>query len=219
MSIRRGNSLIAVLVCFVALVVTAPAGAVTLPAGFSQTTAISGLTRPTDVEIAPNGRIFVAEKSGIVKTYSSISDSSATVAADLRTKVHNFSARGLMSLAIDPAFPTQPYIYVYYNLDATIGGTPPLYGMAGQTYDTCAKAAGGLEENCIAAVRIARLQINGEVMTGAEQVLLEDYCHQYPVHTGGGLEFGADGYLYASGSDGSTARLRSEERRVGKECR
>ena len=42
-------------------------------------------------------------------------------------------------------------------------------------------------------------------MTGAEQVLVEDYCHQYPYHTGGGLEFGADGYLYVSGSDGSTA--------------
>ncbi len=131
MSIRR-DALIAavgiVLTCLAALVVPQLAGAVTLPAGFSHTTAISGLTRPTDVEIAPNGRIFVAERSGIVKTYSSIADTSATVAADLRTKVHNFSARGLMSLAIDPAFPTQPYIYVYYNLDATIGGTPPLYG-------------------------------------------------------------------------------------------
>jgi len=210
MSIRR-DALIAavgiVLTSLAALVAPQLAGAVTLPAGFSQTTAISGLNRPTDVEIAPNGRIFVAERSGIVKTYSSIADTSATVAADLRTKVHHFSARGLMSLAIDPAFPTQPYIYAYYNLDATIGGTPPLYGTAGQTYDNCAKAPGGLEENCIAAVRISRLQINGEVMTGAEQVLVEDYCHQYPVHSGGGLEFGADGYLYASGSDGSTARL------------
>ena len=33
-----------------------------------------------------------------------------------------------------------PYIYVYYNLDAKIGGTPPLYGTAGATYDDCKKA-------------------------------------------------------------------------------
>ena len=110
-----------------------------------------------------------------------------------------------MSLAVDPGFPAQPYIYVYYNLDATIGGTPPLYGSAGATYDDCAKATGGKDENCIAAVRVSRLQIAGEVMTGAEQVLVEDYCQQYPFHTGGGLEFGADGYLYVSGADGSTA--------------
>ena len=35
-------------------------------------------------------------------------------------------------------------------------------------------------------------------MTGPEQVLVEDWCQQYPTHTGGGLEFGADGYLYMS---------------------
>ena len=42
-------------------------------------------------------------------------------------------------------------------------------------------------------------------MAGTEQVLVEDWCQQYPVHTGGGLAFGADGYLYFSGGDGSTA--------------
>ena len=131
----------AVVACLAALFTPALAGATTLPSGFTQTTAITGLTKPMDVEIAPNGRIFVAEKSGIVKTYDSIADTTATVAADLRTQVHNFSARGLQSIAVDPDFPTQPYIYVYYNLDAKIGGTPPLYGTAGATYDDCKKAA------------------------------------------------------------------------------
>ena len=156
MSIRRDAS-IAMLACLVALVTPALAGATTLPAGFSQTTAISGLNRPMDVEIAPNGRVFVAERSGIVKTYTNITDTTATVAADLRTQVHNFSARGLISLAVDPAFPANPYIYAYYNLDAKIGGTPPLYGTAGATNDSCAKAPGGKDENCIAAVRVSRL--------------------------------------------------------------
>ena len=197
----------AVVACLAALFTPALAGATTLPSGFTQTTAITGLTKPMDVEIAPNGRIFVAEKSGIVKTYDSIADTTATIAADLRTQVHNFSARGLQTIAVDPGFPTKPYIYVYYNLDAKIGGTPPLYGTAGATYDDCKKAAGGLDENCIAAVRVSRLQLAGDVMTGTEKVLVEDYCHQYPFHTGGGLEFGADGYLYVSGSDGSTAQL------------
>ena len=208
MSTRRDASVVlatTLVACLITLFAPALAGATTLPAGFEQTTAITGLNRPTDVEIAPNGRVFVAERSGIVKTYTSLADTSATVAADLRTKVHHFSARGLQSLAVDPGFPTRPYIYAYYNLDAKIGGTPPLYGSANGTYDDCKKATGGKDENCIAAVRVVRLQIAGEVMTGAEQVLVEDYCHQYPYHTGGGLEFGADGYLYVSGSDGSTA--------------
>ena len=153
MSTRRDASIVfatAMVACLIALFVPALAGATTLPSGFTQTTAIAGLTKPMDVEIAPNGRIFVAEKSGIVKTYDSIADTTATIAADLRTQVHNFSARGLQSLAVDPGFPTKPYIYAYYNLDAKIGGTPPLYGTAGATNDDCAKAPGGLDENCIA---------------------------------------------------------------------
>ena len=193
------------LACLATLVVPSFARAVTLPAGFEQTTAISGLVDPMDVEVTPAGRVFVAEKSGLIKTYSSLSDTTPTVAADLRTEVHNFSARGLMSIAVDPNFPVQPYIYVYYTLDAKIGGTPPLYGDVDGTFDSCVKANLGLDENCVVGGRISRLRIAGEVMTGTEQVLVEDYCQQYPVHAGGGLSFGADGYLYFSAMDGSTA--------------
>ena len=59
------------------------------------------------VEFAPNGRVFIAEKSGIIKTYSSLTDTSATVVADLRTKVHNYWDRGMMTIAVDPNYPTQ----------------------------------------------------------------------------------------------------------------
>ncbi len=121
---------------------TPVAGAVTLPAGFEQTTAISGLTRPQDVELAPNGRVFVAEKTGIIKTYTTLADTTPTVVADLRGKVHNYGARGLLSIVAHPSFPAQPYVYIYYTLDAPIGGTPPVYGSASGSFDNCAKATG-----------------------------------------------------------------------------
>jgi uncharacterized repeat protein (TIGR01451 family) len=41
-------------------------------------------------------------------------------------------------------------------------------------------------------------------MTGSEQVLVEDWCQQYPSHSTGSLAFGADGALYASGGDGAS---------------
>ena len=41
-------------------------------------------------------------------------------------------------------------------------------------------------------------------MDGPEQVLVNDWCQQYPFHPGGGIEFGADGYLYVSAA--ATAR-------------
>ena len=41
-------------------------------------------------------------------------------------------------------------------------------------------------------------------MVGSEQVLIEDWCQQYPSHSIGSLAFGADGALYVSGGDGAS---------------
>ena len=98
---------------------------VTLPPGFQETTALRGLDIPTAIEFAPNGRVFVAEKTGIIKTYTSLADTTPTVVADLRSKVHNYGARGLLSVVAHPSYPAQPYVYVYYTLDAPIGGRDP----------------------------------------------------------------------------------------------
>ena len=41
-------------------------------------------------------------------------------------------------------------------------------------------------------------------MTGAEEVLINDWCQQYPSHSVGSIVFGPDGALYASGGDGAS---------------
>ena len=41
-------------------------------------------------------------------------------------------------------------------------------------------------------------------MTGTEQVLIEDWCQQYPSHSIGALDFGPDGALYVTGGDGAS---------------
>ena len=100
--------------------------------GFSETVVFSGLTNPTVVRFLPDGRVLVAEKSGLIKLFPNLTTNTYTVVADLRTEVHNFWDRGLLGLAIDPNFATNNYIYVLYSYDATIGGTPPRWGVAGQ---------------------------------------------------------------------------------------
>jgi glucose/arabinose dehydrogenase len=139
-----------------------------------------------------------------VKVFDSFSDTSPTVFADLRTNTYNFWDRGMLGMALDPQFPTDPYVYVLYSHDADIGGTAPKYGTPGATSDPCPNPPGATGDGCVVSARLSRLTANGNVMTGPEQVLIEDWCQQYPSHSIGQLEFGVDGALYVSGGDGAS---------------
>jgi glucose/arabinose dehydrogenase len=169
------------------------------PPGFQDTVVFQGLTAPTVVQFSPDGRVFVAEQSGLIKVFNSLSDTQPTVFADLRTNVLNYGDRGLVGMALDPSFPTKPYVYVMYTYDAQIGGTAPQWGVAGQTSDSCPTPSAG----CLASGRLSRLQASGNQMVGSEQVLVEDWCQQFN-HTVGMVKFGPDGSLYASAGDGAT---------------
>ena len=188
---------------FAVLILATRAAAVTLPSGFQETIALSGLTAPTAVRFASDGRVFVAEKSGIIKVFPSLGSTTPTVFADLRTNVHNYWDRGLLGLALHPNFPTTPYVYVLYTLDAEIGGTPPRWGSFGGTVDDCPTPPGPTTDGCVVAARLSRLTALGNLMTGTEQVLLENWCQQFPSHSIGTITFGADGALYLSAGEGA----------------
>jgi glucose/arabinose dehydrogenase/PKD repeat protein len=181
-----------------------PAAGGSLPPGFQEEIVFSGLNQPTAVRFSPDGRVFVAEKSGLIKVFDNLTDTTPTVFADLRTRVHNFWDRGLLGLALAPNFPTDPWVYVLYTLDAAIGGTPPRWGSVGGTSDGCPTPPGPTDDGCVVAGRLSRLQASGNTMTGSEQILIEDWCQQYPSHSVGSLAFGADGALYVSGGDGAS---------------
>jgi glucose/arabinose dehydrogenase len=178
--------------------------AAALPSGFQEVTVFTGLTNPSNVRFSPDGRVFVAEKSGLIKVFDSLTDTTPTVFADLRTNTHNFWDRGMLGMALDPNFPTNPYVYVLYTYDAAIGATAPRWGTVGGTSDGCPTPPGATTDGCVVSGRLSRLQANGNVMTGSEQVLIEDWCQQFPSHSVGDLVFGADGALYVSAGDGAS---------------
>ena len=177
-----------------------------MPAGFTDSVALSGLSNPTAFRFASDGRIFVAEKSGLIKVFDNLSDPTATVFADLRTNVHNYWDRGLLGLALDPAFPARPYVYVLYTYDHVLGSAAPAprWGTVGASSDSCPTPPGPTTDGCVVSGRLSRLQASGNVMTGAESVLIEDWCQQFPSHSVGSLAFGADGALYVTGGDGAS---------------
>ena len=178
----------------------------TLPPGFQESIAFSGLTQPTVVRFAADGKVFVAEKRGVIKVFDSLADPTPDVFADLNVNVYNFWDRGLLGMALAPNFPTDPYVYVLYTYDHELGSTAPAprWGTPGVYSDPCPSPPGATSDGCVVSARLSRLQANGNVMTGPEQVLVEDWCQQYPSHSIGTVEFGRDGSLYASGGDGAS---------------
>lgn len=159
----------------VVLTVCGGYAALAQPAGFQLQTIWSGFTQITAVRFAPDGRVFVAEKAGVIKAFDNIADTTPTVVANFTDRVWSYHDHGMLGLAVDPQFPTRPYIYVLYSLRGVPGG------------------------------HLSRLTINPATnqMTGAELILIEDWAQVYPSHSIGDLHFGPDGALYATAGDGA----------------
>ena len=184
--------------------------------GFSESVVFTGLTNPTAMRFLPDGRVLVAEKSGLLKIFPNLTTNTYTIVGDLRVGVHNFWDRGLLGLAVPPGFdPQSPdewrrYVYVLYTHNAAIGGTAPKWpGAADGFSDTCPGSPAGpgaTGDGCVVSGRLSRLPANGDNWTeaGEEEVLLEDWCQQFPSHSTGALDFGADEKLYVSGGDGAS---------------
>ena len=188
-----------------------------LPTGFADVKVISGVTEATSADFAPDGTAFVALKTGVIKTfnYNGTAWTQATVDfADLTTQVNNYHDRGLTGIAVDPQFPTRPYVYVNYtyNKDPRDGpnGVVPKWGVPGQAYDDCPTPA--IESNpsitgCVVQDRVTRLtaaKSGNNWVLQSEKELMVGGCYQFGSHASGDVAFGPDGKLYASSGEGAS---------------
>ena len=90
------------------------ATAATLPTGFEERTVVSGLTAPTAVAWAPDGRMFVAEKGGKVRVVTGGRHAGLDAAArHLRPRQHD-GDRGLLGIAVDSSFASNHFLYLLY---------------------------------------------------------------------------------------------------------
>lgn len=164
---------------------------------FRSTHPITGRTQPTQVRFAHDGRVFMAEKGGLIWMYQNLLDSAPQQIANLGGIVHDFGDRGLLGLELDPRFPEQPYLYVLYSFNGGLfSDTAPRWPLT-----SCPNPTGD-NAGCVISGRLSRLTLSGN-LAGDEQVLIEDWYQQYPSHSIGSVRFGADGYLYVGGGDGA----------------
>src|SRR5918994_1856120 len=152
-------------------------GAASLPPGFTQSQVASDLTNPTDMEFAPDGRLFVAEQAGRVRIAKP--DGTLVTFLDISTKVDSTGERGLQALTFDPSFSTNRYIYLHYTKKAT--SSTPVHN------------------------RVVRVTASGDkVVAGSEKLIFRLGNQTSDNHMGGTIDFGTDGKLYISTGDNET---------------
>ena len=80
----------------------APLSAATLPPGFAEAKVADGLN-PTTMTFAPDGRLFLCEKQGLLRVIDGDKMLPDPV-LDLTAKVDAWNERGLLSVCFDPEF-------------------------------------------------------------------------------------------------------------------
>ena len=137
---------------------------------------VSGLSFPLDFA-GPRGdpsRWFIAEKGGRIRV---VRDGGllATPFLDLSAQVSGGSEQGLLGITFHPRYPADPRVFVDYT------------DLAGNTH--------------VASYRVSADADQADAASGVDILLVDQ---PFANHNGGGVAFGADGFLYIGLGDGGS---------------
>ena len=166
----------------------APAhAAAAVPPGFTETLITRGIDSPTAMQIAPDGRLFVADQCGKLRV---IKNGSLLPTAFITLNVDCNGERGLLGVAVDPGFVTNHFVYLYYTAK-----TPTVHNRISRF------TANG--DVAVAGSEVAIFDLDN--LSSASN------------HNGGALNFGPDGKLYAAvGENANSANSQSLNTVLGK---
>jgi glucose/arabinose dehydrogenase len=135
-------------------------------------------SRPTDIQNAGDGsdRLFVTEQTGHIRVFaneSSVASSAEFLDISSQVLYQSYGEMGLLVLAFHPDYETNGFFFVAYTTGSPRRG------------------------------RVSRFQVSGDpnVADPASEKILLEFADDYANHNGGGMCFGADGYLYISVGD------------------
>ena len=148
-----------------------------VPTGFVDELVTGGFSQPVGMAFTSDGRMIVVEKN-TARIHVATPGASSVMGVVPGVAVAH-TEQGLLGVAVDPAWPTWPYVYVMYN-----HASP-------------------------ASVRVLRYTVSGDLndpqslnlTVGSPYFILDDIPDAAPIHNGGTLRFGPDGMLYVSSGD------------------
>ena len=217
---RRANWLIpaVVLLTTVAVVLiwasaSHPASKATaLPSGFQESVVFSGLTNPSNVRFAPDGRVFVSSEErpaqGVRQPVRSDRRRSSPTCARRRGRLLG-SWRCSVLRSIQTSLPVRRVCPVHVRR--------PRRRHRALLERRLSHATGPDHGRLLrSSADSSRLTLSGNTMTSQAGPDRGQRRQQYPSHSIGDLNFGADGALYVSAGDGASfnvLRLRAGRRR------
>jgi glucose/arabinose dehydrogenase len=165
--------------------------------GFYEVNMGSNWNFPMQTVFDQSNRMFVAERAGKIYVFQ---NNIKTLILDISEEVSTFNDEGLLSIALDPNFNSNGFLYLYYAVDRHY-----LLNFGTPSYNATTNEFG------VTIARVTRFTVNignyTETISGSRFVLLgTSKADGFPLvgdHAGGQLLFASDGSLLLSCGDGS----------------
>ncbi len=149
---------------------------------------VTGLSSATAFAQTPDGRLLVAQQGGALRV---VKNGTLLGTPMLAVTVNSAGERGLLGVAVHPAFASNGYVYVYYTST----------------------------ENNIHN-RVSRFTVTGDVAGSEEKLVDLPALSSATNHNGGAIHFGAGGKLYvAVGDNANSANSQNRASPLGKMLR
>ncbi len=156
-----------------------------VPSGFVDEL-VATVGGPTAMAFTPDGRLLVTRQGGSLRVVTAAGALLPTPALTFpASQICANSERGLLGVAVDPAFAENRYVYLFYTRNVT---------------GSCATGSNEPRN------RVSRFVLpDSNVVDPASETVLVDNIRSFGGnHNAGDLRFGRDGYLYVSTGDGGT---------------
>lgn len=163
------------------------------PAGFHSQRVIGKLAKgtgglPNAFAFAPDGRIFVARKTGVVDVYHR---GVKHVFLDLTHEVDSAQGRGMLGLALDPHFASNGRVYLMFTYAVRSARPGAKTSVEGKIISI--RGRSGDPDAAAPSTRVT---------------LLTGYHSSAPQHADGALRFDHAGHLYAGWGDGTLDKVK-----------